>query len=332
MTTSVLPSDTDRSQSADRRRWLKPAGLVLLAAVALLVPFQLAPFQVGRLTLVLVISIAVLGLNLLTGYSGQLSLGHGAFYAVGAYCVAILLREGLPLVVSILVAIALTFVLGFLFGIPALRLRGIYLALVTLALAVVVPPLIRRFSGLTGGVQGLLVDRPEPPAWSGLAPDQWLYLMTLAVAAIAFLVVRNLVTGRVGRALRSIKDNELVARSMGVNLALYKTTTFAISAGLAGLAGGMYTVVVGFVSPESFTFLLSINLVAAMVVGGTGTIAGALIGAAFIQYVPEWTSDIDAALGGILYGAALIAAVLLMPGGVMQALRRAGGLLQRGRA
>jgi branched-chain amino acid transport system permease protein len=299
-------------------RLARPLGLALVLALALVAPFVLAPYDVGRLTLVLVISIAVLGLNLLTGYSGQLSLGHGAFYAVGAYMTAIMMRDGMPVIVAILASFAVTWALGLLVGIPALRLRGIYLALVTIALAIVTPPLIKRFGSVTGGSQGLLVDKPSAPAATGLANDQWLYLITLVVVVITFVVGHNLVSGRVGRALRGVKDNELVARSMGVNLAVYKTLTFAISAGLAGIAGAMFTVVVGFVSPESFTFLLSISLVAAMVVGGTGTIGGALIGAAFIQYVPEWTSEIDVAFGGILYGAALIAAMLLMPGGIMQ--------------
>jgi branched-chain amino acid transport system permease protein len=291
---------------------------LVVAGVLLYLPLYYPPYQVFLFTEVLAYSIAVLSLNLLTGYTGQISLGHSFFFAIGAYATAIMFRDlDVHFVIPILVAFAISFVVGFLVGIPALRLTGIYLALVTIALAVITPPVITRFGGLTGGSQGINIDKPEAPAWTGLANDQWLYYVCLVVAAIMFLVGRNLVKGGIGRSLTAVRDNELAARTMGVNPAVPKTMAFAYSAGFAGVAGALYTLVVGLVAPTSFTIILAINLLVGTVVGGMATIAGAVFGAAFITYVPIYTSDLNPALGGVLYGVALILFMFVMPGGVM---------------
>jgi branched-chain amino acid transport system permease protein len=309
--------------SPNRARLL---GWGLLAVVVIALPFMTSSFRVGQFTQVIVYAIAILGLNLLVGYSGQISLGHGAFFALGAYSCAILITEAsFPHLVAVLPAAVIAFVAGLLFGIPTLRLRGLYLALVTLALAVATPPLIKRFDGLTGGSQGINVAQPQAPGGLGLAQDQFLYFLTLAIAVVAFLLVASLLRSRVGRALVSIRDSEIVAKSMGINLSTYKTLTFASSAGLAGLAGALYVFAVGFVSPESFTLVLSISLLAAVVVGGLATVLGAVLGALFIVFVPEYASDINDAAPGVIYGAVLILFMIFLPHGAMGLFRRIGG-------
>lgn len=300
------------------RRWPRLAALAVVAVAALSVPFGFPPFRVSQFTLALAYAVAALGLNLLVGYTGQISLGHGAFFAVGAYSTAVMMsKTGLPDLAAIPLAGALAFAAGLLLGIPALRLRGHYLALVTLGVAVATPQLIKRFDGLTGGTQGLSAGSPAPPAWLGLAQDQYLYLVALVVAALAFVMAANLVRGRVGRALVAIRSGEISARATGVNLTTFKLRTFALSAMLAGIGGALYTFVVGFVAPESFTIAVSFVFLAAIVVGGLGTIAGALFGALFIQFVPVYTSDINEALAGVLYGGVLILFMYVLPGGVV---------------
>jgi branched-chain amino acid transport system permease protein len=314
------------------RRWARVAGLLIVAMVAVSVPFSFPPFRVSQFTLALAYAVAALGLNLLIGYTGQISLGHGAFFAVGAYSTAVLMsKTGAPDLVAIPLAGALAFAAGLLLGIPALRLRGHYLALVTLGVAVATPQLIKRFDGLTGGTQGLSAGSPAPPAWLGLAQDQYLYMVALVVAALAFAMAANLVRGRVGRALVAIRSSEISARATGVNLTTFKLRTFALSAMLAGVGGALYTYAVGFVAPESFTIAVSFVFLAAIVVGGLGTIAGALFGALFIQFVPVYTSDISEALAGVLYGGVLILFMYVLPGGVVGLGRRLFGWITRPR-
>lgn len=304
-------------------RTIKLVTMLVVIAVALFLPLYYQPYRVFQFSEVLVFAIAVLSLNLLTGYTGQISLGHNFFFALGAYSTAIVFRDfDLPFLMPLLLAFVLSFVVGFLVGIPALRLTGVYLALVTIALAVITPPLITRFEDLTGGSQGINIDKPTAPAWTGLADDQWLYYVCLVVTAVMFLLARNLVRGGIGRSMTAVRDNELAARTMGVNPAVPKTLAFAYSAGFAGVAGALYTMVVGLVAPGSFTLLVAINLLVGTVVGGMATIAGAFFGAAFITFVPVYASDLNPALGGVIYGAALVVIMLLMPGGVLGLARR----------
>ena len=214
--------------SAQRMRM---AAWGVAVVLAVLLPFFFGSYRVGQFTQALSLGIAVLGLNLLVGYSGQISLGHGAFFALGAYASAISIDDlGVPYLLTLPLAGIVCGMAGFLLGLPALRLRGLYLALVTLGLAIATPQIIKRADGLTGGTQGLSVDKVTAPAWSGLADDQWLYFVTLAVTAVMFMLAAFLVRGRVGRALVAIRDNEIAARTMGVDLARFKTGTFAISA------------------------------------------------------------------------------------------------------
>lgn len=317
--------------AADNRRKnvvsLSTAGKLALLAVLLgVIPFGLPSYMVGQFSLAVVYAVAILGLNMITGYVGSISLGHGAFFAVGAYVAAILMhRYGWDPYTPIPVAGLVCWVAGLLFGIPALRLRGLYLALGTLTLAVTVGPVLKRFTGVTGGSQGLFVGTPLAPANLGIGDSQWVYLFVLAVAGVMFLVARNVIDRGLRRALVATRDNEIVASVMGVDLARYKSLTFAVSSMYAGVAGAMYTLVVGYVSPDSFPIMLSLSFFVGAVIGGLTSISGAVYGALFIQFVPVWASDVDRALAGFVYGGALIAAMLLMPDGVaglIEKLRR----------
>ena len=304
-----------------RRMRMAAWGIAVLLAV--LLPFFFGSYRVGQFTQAMSLAIAVLGLNLLVGYSGQISLGHGAFFALGAYASAISINDlGVPYLLTLPLAGIVCGIAGFLLGLPALRLRGLYLALVTLGLAIATPQIIKRADGLTGGTQGLSVDKVTAPAWSGLADDQWLYFVTLAVTAVMFMLAAFLVRGRVGRALVAIRDNEIAARTMGVDLARFKTGTFAVSAAYAGVGGALFTLPIGFLAPESFPLALSFAFLAAIVVGGLATIAGALFGALFIEFVPVYAADVDEALAGVIYGGVLILFMYLLPGGVMGLIRK----------
>ena len=302
---------------------MRMAGWGLVIVLAVLLPFFFGSYRVGQFTQAMSLAIAVLGLNLLVGYSGQISLGHGAFFALGAYASAISIDDlGVPYLLTLPLAGIVCGIAGFLLGLPALRLRGLYLALVTLGLAIATPQVIKRAEGLTGGTQGLSVEKVTAPAWSGLADDQWLYFLTLVVTAVMFVLAAFLVRGRVGRALVAIRENEIAARTMGVDLARFKTGTFAVSAAYAGVGGALFTLPIGFLAPESFPLALSFAFLAAIVVGGLATIAGALFGALFIEFVPVYAADVDEALAGVIYGGVLILFMYLLPGGVMGLVRK----------
>ncbi|MGM7649179.1 branched-chain amino acid ABC transporter permease [Nocardia sp. JW2] len=309
-------------QAEPARSKIRAARLPLVFTVAVLLlacaaPFQLVPFHTFQLAMAMIYAVTLLGLNLLVGHTGQISLGHGAFFAVGAYTAAIAMhRWDTPYFATIPLAAAITFVLGFALGIPALRLRGLYLALVTMSIAIFLVPLLKRFDGLTGGSMGLGVEKPVPPAWTGLAEDQWLYFLALAVTVLSFVLVAGILRSKVGRALHAVRDNETAAEVLGVNLAHYKTLAFAWSALLAGVAGCVYTWVIAFVSPDSFALTLSITLLAGLVVGGLGTTWGPVLGGLFVMFVPSLAQDVNQAAPGVIFGLLIIAVMYLAPQGL----------------
>jgi branched-chain amino acid transport system permease protein len=291
---------------------------LLLLSLAIGLPFVVQTFFIFQATMILVYAIAIIGLNLLTGFSGQLSLGHAAFYAVGAYTAAILIESfGVPYFLTVPAAAVVCFVFGFAFGLPALRLEGIYLALATFALSVATPQLLKfsLFENWTGGVQGLVIDKPVPPAPLPISADQWLYFFTLAITVVFYLVARNLTKTRTGRALLAIRDNPLAAGSMGINKSMYKALTFGVSALYTGVAGALGAIVVQFVAPDSFTIYMSIALLVGLVVGGVGWLPGAFFGAAFILLVPNLAENVSKGLSGATYGFILIVLMLVMPRG-----------------
>ncbi|HEX9395446.1 MAG TPA: branched-chain amino acid ABC transporter permease [Burkholderiales bacterium] len=303
--------------------------ILALLVVACALPFVVSNYRTFQLTLVLVYAIALLGLNILTGYNGQISLGHGAFYALGAYCAAILMaKAGWPYWATLPAAGAVCLVAGFLFGLPALRLEGLYLALATFALGVSMPQLLKyhHLEKWTGGVQGIVIAKPEAPAffsWVGLPlnPDRWLYFFTLAVAVAMFALAWNLLRGRVGRALTAIRDQHVAAEAMGIHSALYKSAAFGVSALYTGVAGALGAIAVQFVAPDSFNIFLSLALLVGIVVGGLASIPGALYGALFIQFVPNIADEISKAAPWAIFGLFLLGFVYLMPTGVAGAIR-----------
>jgi branched-chain amino acid transport system permease protein len=297
-------------------------GVVL--AVACVLPFIVSNFRVFQLTMVLVYAIVLLGLNMLTGYNGQISLGHGAFYAIGAYTAAILMdRFGAPYWSTIPAAAAVCLVAGFLFGLPALRLEKLYLALATFALGVALPQILKS-KGLedwTGGVQGIVITKPEAPFGLPLSADQWLYFFTLAVTVAMFVLAMNLLRGRIGLAIVAIRDHPLAASAMGIDTAMYKSLTFGVSALYTGVAGALAAIAVQFASPDSFTIFLSLSLLTGVVVGGLASISGAIYGALFIQFIPNIADQISRAAPWAIYGVFLIGFMYLMPTGVAGLVR-----------
>lgn len=312
-----------------QNKWIWVATALVVVAL-LILPFLFKNYRVFQFNLVMVYAVAILGLNILTGFNGQISLGHGAFYAFGAYTAAVLMdKMGAPYWTTLPVAALFCFVFGFMVGFPALRLAGHYLALATFALAVAVPQLLKykKIEGLTGGVQGIVLSKPEAPfAFSlfgqPLSPDRWLYFFTLAVAALMFLIAYNLLRGRIGRALIAVRDHPIAATAMGINLPVFKSLIFGVSAAFTGVAGAMGAIVVAFVSPDSFTVQLSIFLLVGVVVGGLASIPGAIFGAIFIQYVPNIADEISKSAPAAIYGVLLIGLMYLMPMGVMGMIKK----------
>jgi branched-chain amino acid transport system permease protein len=290
--------------------------VALVLAVAL--PFIAGDFKTFQFTLVGIYAIAILGLNLLTGFNGQFSLGHSAFYALGAYTAAILIEHaGINYYLTIPIAGLVCLGAGFLFGLPALRLEGLYLALATFALAVATPQILKssHLEQLTGGVQGINLLKPEAPFGWELSIDQWWYLVTLTILLLLFWAAWNLIHSRTGRALMAIRDNPIAAQAMGVNTALYKSLTFGVSAFYTGIAGALAAIVIEFVAPDSFTFSLSILFLIGLVIGGLASIPGAVIGGMFILFVPNFAEHISKGLSGAMFGVFLILVIYLMPSG-----------------
>jgi branched-chain amino acid transport system permease protein len=307
------------------------AGVLLVAAV---LPFVVQSFVVFQLTEVMIYGLAILGLNLLTGFNGQFSLGHGAFYGLGAYVTAILMHQyGIAYYWTLPAAGGICFVVGFLFGLPALRLQGLYLALATFALAVALPQLLKfhGFESWTGGVQGIVVDQPDAPSFLPINADQWLYYFTLGVMLVMFTGAANLVKSRTGRAIMAIRDHPIAAAAMGINAPLYKTLTFGVSALYTGVAGALGAIVAQFVAPDSFTLFLSISFLVGLIIGGMGSLPGCLFGGLFVLYVPNIAQSVSRGLAGAVYGVIMLLVIFVMPSGAAGFARLAFAYLSRSR-
>ena len=306
---------------------------------AISAPFWMSGYHLYQFSQVLIYAVALMGLNLLTGFNGQLSLGHGAFFALGGYGTAILIvKFGVPYALAIPIASVVCFVAGFLFGFPALRLGGLYLALATFALAVATPQLLayKGLDFLTGGSQGVQVPKPGPLFGLPMNVDQSVFALCLIAVVVLLWVAHNLTTGRIGRAWVAIRDHPIAAETMGVDAALYKTICFGVSAFYAGVAGGLDAIAVGFVSPDSFGLTLSLAFLVGVVIGGLASIAGVLFGALFIEFVPNIADQLTVyfgenakALPGAVYGLLMILMMAAAPRGIaglLGALARASGL------
>ena len=296
----------------------------LLVAALLAAPFAVGEYGMSQLHFICIYSIVGLGLMLLVGFTGQISLGHAAFLAVGAYTEALLQARGLPFFVSLPAAALLSAALGWLLGLPALRLKGIYLAIATLAFNVIVEEVTASWEGLTGGNSGLHLQ-PIELFGMKLDGDASFYYLCLALTVLSILALMNLLRSPTGRAFVAIRDSEISASCMGVNLATYKTLSFALSAALTGIAGALYAHKVSFISPEQFTLLQSIELVTIVILGGVGSIHGAVLGAAFVIVLPQLISlakdylpsnVAGSGLQAVVFGLVLITFIIFEPLGL----------------
>ena len=294
---------------------------LVVLALLLITPIFVKNFIIFQMTMLLIYGTAVPALNILTGGSGQFSLGQSAFYAIGAYTSAILMEQyNVNYALTLPIAGILCFGAGFLFGLPALRLSGVYLALATFALATAMPQLLKLgfFEKWTGGVQGLVVTKPDAPFGLPISQDMWLYYFTLVITIAIYIFSVNLLRSRSGRAFMAIRDNEIAASAMGIDVALYKTLAFGVSAGITGVAGGLGAIAVQFVAPDSYTITLAISLFLGMVVGGVGWLPGSIVGAAFIIFVPNIAESISKGLSGAVFGVLLFLVIFLVPHGARQ--------------
>ena len=325
-----------------RSRALTPVvAFVVLAVVVAVLPSFVSAFRAQQMAYVAIYLVALLGLNILTGYTGQISLGHGAFMAIGGYTTAILMTDhGVKDVWTIPLAGLVAGIVGFLFGIPALRLSGLYLALATFAVAVSMPAVIKRFEGFTGGGGGInLFGVPELTA--SLTPvtvlgreltfNDWIYYLCWTIALVGYVVAWLLVRGRTGRAFRAVRDSESAAQSAGVSLASYKTLAFGVSAAYAGVAGSLFAIATTFVNPDTFPVALSILLLVGVVVGGLGSLAGLIAGAVFIQFLPIWSQEVSKSPGApaVVSGVVLIALMFVLPMGFAGLVDRLRALTKR---
>ncbi len=324
------------------KQWLW--GLIALAVFVPLLqpvlPDVVSNYRLFLVSTMIIAAIAVLGLNLLTGFNGQISLGHGAFYAVGAYTAAVLMDKlNIPYWLTLPCAAAVCFMVGYLFGLPALKLEGHYLALATFSLALAVPQILKYkwLEKVTGGVQGIVLNKPEVPFGIPLTEDQWLYYYCLITMLALFWAANNLLNSRSGRAMMAIRDYHIAADTMGIDTALYKTVTFGISAAYTGIAGALSASAIAFVAPDSFNLFLSIKFLIGLVVGGVGSLAGSVVGGIFYVLVDNSAQALSLFVKNDLglqfdlsaytiFGILLILLMYLMPmgivGGVYLAVRR----------
>ena len=320
-------------EAVPKRAMTLSSGTAFVVVLLLLVvPLFVKNFIIFQMTMLLIYGLAVLALNILTGGSGQFSLGQSAFYAVGAYTSAILMEQyNINYALTLPVAGVVCFGFGFLFGQPALRLSGVYLALATFALATAMPQILKLgfFEHWTGGVQGLVVTKPDAPFGLPMSQDMWLYYFTLAITIAIYIFSVNLLRSRSGRAFMAIRDNEIAASAMGIDVATYKTLAFGVSAGITGVAGGLGAIAVQFVAPDSYTIVLAISLFLGMVVGGVGWLPGSFIGSAFIIFVPNIAEGISKGLSGAVFGVLLFLIIFLVPHGARQVAMVAQQLLSK---
>jgi branched-chain amino acid transport system permease protein len=337
----MVNATADIASAPTRRITGRTLWLAALLAVAIVAPLLISGYHALQATQILVYAIAVLGLNLLTGFSGQISLGNGAFYALGAYtAVSLMTHARVPYWATLPLAGAVCFGAGWVFGRAVTRLEGLYLALATYALAVATPQILKldALGRWTGGSQGVVLAKPTSPVPGVLDNDRWLYFFCLGVAIVLFVVAWNVVRGRTGRALIALRDHPIAAGTMGINVVAYKSAAFGLSAAYTGIAGALGALVAGFIGPDSFQILLSIQFLVGGVVGGIASIFGTLFGAVFIELVPDLTkavSEMSPALHWLAdlqwpaYGVLLIVTMLTMPGGMAEVVRSIAARIAR---
>ena len=310
-----------------RRQLPALLSLVVVAVVLCVLPFVISDYDVYLVSRVGVFFVAILGLNILTGYTGQISIGHGAFMAVGGYTSAILSRDHQTnLILTLVIAFGICFVAGLLFGLPALRLSGVYLALATFALALSIPQLPLKWFIYLGGSGGVhTVSIPS---------NLWIYVVAWTASAVLFALAWLILRGRVGRAFRAVRDSEIAATASGVEIGVYKTLAFGISAAYCGVAGALFVMAsAGFAQPDEFSVTLSLTLLIGAAVAGLGSLWGILVGAAFVGLLPQISTSfplLGQAHGqDVAYGLLVIVVMLVLPGGFAGLLARLRTLILR---
>ncbi|MDO9484232.1 MAG: branched-chain amino acid ABC transporter permease [Polaromonas sp.] len=298
------------------------SALMLLLMVA---PWLVAEYWLAQLTFVLIYAIAGLGLMLLAGFTGLFSLGHAAFLGVGAYTQAVLTNAGMPFPIALACAAGLSAAVGLIVGLPALRVKGIYLGMATLSFGFIVEEVLARWESVTGGNAGIHIKKPDIFGWT-LNSGEEFYFLCLVITVLATLGILNLLRAPTGRAFVAIRDSEISAQSMGIHLARYKTLSFALSAALAGIAGALYAHKLQFISPDQFNILQSIDLLLMIVIGGVGSVHGVFLGAIFLITMPQAIAIVKdylpAVIGqapglqGLVYGVVLVSFVLFEPQGL----------------
>lgn len=318
------------ASSAKKWPWIFVVLGLLIPLLQPVMPDVVSDYRLFLVSTMIIAAIAVLGLNLLTGFNGQFSLGHGAFYAIGAYTAAVLMDKlNVPYWATVPAAAIVCFIFGYLFGLPALKLEGHYLALATFALALAVPQILKYkwLEGLTGGVQGIVLLKPEVPFGLPLSEDQWLFYFCFITMIVLYWAAANLLDSRSGRAMMAIRDQYMAADTMGIDTALYKTVTFGISAAYTGIAGALSASAIAFVAPDSFNIFLSIKFLIGLVVGGIGSLTGSVIGGIFYVLVDNSAQSLTQFIRNDLglpfdlsaytvFGVLLIAIIYLMPMGI----------------
>lgn len=312
-------------------KWVRLGFWVLVLVVLAVMPLQLPIIANQTIARVGVFAVAVLGLNIIMGYSGQVMLGQIFFLGLGAYVTANGVTSGWPILLTLLAAAVIPGVVGLIVAMAAARLGGLAIAMVTIALPIIGVPLAKRLVDVTGGSQGMSARFSSAPDWSGLDNDQWQYYVIIGITVIVYVLTRNFVRGKYGRAMAIVRTNEAVAVSMGVSPYRYKVMAFTIASILGGISGFLYMFAVQFISPESMNFIHSINLLAAMIVGGAASIAGSLIGGIYYVLVPQLTNAIDPTLTAISQGIILVAVLFILPGGIVSLPRVIGNLIRKRR-
>lgn len=318
----------DALAKLSRNLWVRIAFGVVVAVVLVVLPLTQSPYVNRQLSLMAVFAVAIVGLNIVMGYAGQVSLGQSAFLGVGAYIAAYGVVEGWPIPVIFLLCALVPAVVGLLVALAAARLRGLALAMVTIALPIIGVPLAKRLREFTGGSQGTTVSWLRAPEWSGLDHDQWRYYVVVVIAVLMFLIARNLVKGKMGRAFRIVKENEAVAIAMGISPYRYKVLAFTIASMFGGVAGFLYLGIVQYTSPETLNFHNSINMVAAMVIGGSASIFGSILGAIYYMLVPVLANEVNPQYTALVSGLVLLAVLFLVPGGIVSLPRRVTQLVR----
>ncbi|MFC5677124.1 branched-chain amino acid ABC transporter permease [Aeromicrobium endophyticum] len=334
-TPAQAPASTKRGPRVIRRGGREHTVLLgigaVLAVLVILWGGQLDPFNQGQLTRVAIFAIAIVGLNIATGYIGLLSVGHSAFFGLGAYTTGVLVvkYEWDPLM-TIPAALVVCLVVGLLVGLPALRIRGLYLAMVTLAFGVAFPEIVAHFDDLTGGAEGMTIRRQQlrPPEWSGFTlgeRSQWVYWLCVVVLLIVMWIAHNMVRGRYGMAMIAVRENEIAAASSGINIAVMKVTAFGVSGAVTGVAGSLFAMYIGSLFAEgSFTLLAGITLLIGLVIGGEATRSGPLVGALAVVFVPYYAAELgQGQVAAVLFAVVLIFVIFVAPAGIVGGIAKA---------